>query len=107
MLVWVCVGVFRLQHEVNVLQQQLSESRRLVNALQCELQMYQGLRCTTEGKPCEQIVRGVYNLDPDWSMMHRYHCAFRTRREGAAISHGHAGAAAKCQAGSRCDPLIS
>lgn len=31
----------RLQHEVNVLQQQLSESRRLVHTLQCELQVYQ------------------------------------------------------------------
>ncbi|XP_017573950.1 myomegalin isoform X1 [Pygocentrus nattereri] len=31
----------RLQHEVNVLQQQLSESRQLVHTLQCELQGYQ------------------------------------------------------------------
>ncbi|XP_062858129.1 myomegalin isoform X2 [Trichomycterus rosablanca] len=33
----------RLQHEVNVLQQQLSESRRLVSRLQCELQTHQRL----------------------------------------------------------------
>ncbi|KAG7316780.1 hypothetical protein KOW79_020321 [Hemibagrus wyckioides] len=34
----------RLQHEVNVLQQQLSESRRLVHALQGELQIHLRLR---------------------------------------------------------------
>ncbi|KAG7457198.1 hypothetical protein MATL_G00243970 [Megalops atlanticus] len=30
----------RLQHEVNLLQQQLSESRQLLHSLQCELQVY-------------------------------------------------------------------
>ncbi|KAM7012272.1 myomegalin [Tautogolabrus adspersus] len=33
-------AVNRLQHEVSVLQQQLSESRSLVHGLQCELQVY-------------------------------------------------------------------
>ncbi|CAJ1059465.1 myomegalin isoform X4 [Xyrichtys novacula] len=33
-------AVNRLQHEVSVLQQQLSESRSLVHSLQCELQVY-------------------------------------------------------------------
>ncbi|XP_060722828.1 myomegalin isoform X3 [Tachysurus vachellii] len=37
----------RLQHEVTVLQQQLSESRRLVHTLQCELQIYQRLHGTS------------------------------------------------------------
>lgn len=32
---------FRLQHEVSVLQQQVCESRGLVQSLQCELQVYQ------------------------------------------------------------------
>ncbi|KAG7487571.1 hypothetical protein MATL_G00025030 [Megalops atlanticus] len=31
----------RLQHEVNLLQQQLSESRQLLHSLQCELQVYE------------------------------------------------------------------
>ncbi|XP_051581206.1 myomegalin-like isoform X2 [Myxocyprinus asiaticus] len=38
----------RLQHEVSVLQQQLSESQRLVHTLQCELQVYQRVCGTTE-----------------------------------------------------------
>nr|XP_055043039.1 myomegalin isoform X1 [Misgurnus anguillicaudatus] len=38
----------RLQHEVNVLQQQLSESQRLLHKLQCELQVYQRVCGTTE-----------------------------------------------------------
>ncbi|XP_066532562.1 myomegalin isoform X2 [Hoplias malabaricus] len=38
----------RLQHEVNVLQQQLSESRRLVHTLQCELQVYQRMCDSTK-----------------------------------------------------------
>ncbi|XP_051510966.1 myomegalin-like isoform X2 [Myxocyprinus asiaticus] len=38
----------RLQHEVNVLQQQLGESQRLVHILQCELQVYQRVCGTTE-----------------------------------------------------------
>ncbi|XP_070764419.1 myomegalin [Enoplosus armatus] len=33
-------SINRLQHEVSVLQQQLSESRSLVHSLQCELQVY-------------------------------------------------------------------
>ncbi|XP_074492465.1 myomegalin isoform X5 [Sebastes fasciatus] len=33
-------AINRLQHEVSVLQQQLCESRSLVNSLQCELQVY-------------------------------------------------------------------
>lgn len=37
----VCVCYFRLQHEVSVLQQQVCESRGLVQSLQCELQVYQ------------------------------------------------------------------
>ncbi|XP_048063090.1 myomegalin isoform X8 [Megalobrama amblycephala] len=39
----------RLQHEVSVLQQQLSECQCLVHALQCELQVYQRVCGTTEG----------------------------------------------------------
>ncbi|XP_050993946.1 myomegalin isoform X10 [Labeo rohita] len=38
----------RLQHEVNVLQQQLSECQCLVHTLQCELQVYQRVCGTTE-----------------------------------------------------------
>ncbi|XP_059368506.1 myomegalin isoform X7 [Carassius carassius] len=38
----------RLQHEVNVLQQQLSESQCLVHTLQCELHVYQRVCGTTE-----------------------------------------------------------
>lgn len=38
----------RLQHEVNVLQQQLSECQYLVHTLQCELQVYQRVCGTTE-----------------------------------------------------------
>ncbi|XP_060773421.1 myomegalin isoform X2 [Neoarius graeffei] len=38
----------RLQHEVNILQQQLSESRRLVCELQCKLQIDQRSRDTTQ-----------------------------------------------------------
>lgn len=41
-------SVNRLQHEVNVLQQQLSESQRLLHKLQCELQVYQRVCGTTE-----------------------------------------------------------
>lgn len=108
---WRCAGVFRLQHEVNVLQQQLSESRRLVNALQCELQIYPRLRSTvhndSRGKPYKHAMCILYNLDPDCSMMHSYLHAFRSRRAGAAVSHAHAGAADKGQAGSRWAPLIS
>ncbi|XP_073673283.1 myomegalin isoform X2 [Garra rufa] len=40
----------RLQHEVNVLQQQLSECQCLVHTLQCELQVYQRVCGTTESK---------------------------------------------------------
>lgn len=35
--------VYRLQHELSVLQQQLCESRGLVHSLQCELQAYRGV----------------------------------------------------------------
>ncbi|XP_016391520.1 myomegalin-like isoform X1 [Sinocyclocheilus rhinocerous] len=38
----------RLQHEVNVLQQQLSECQCLMHTLQCELQVYQRVCGTTE-----------------------------------------------------------
>uniref|UniRef100_A0A671PKJ9 Si:ch211-242b18.1 n=1 Tax=Sinocyclocheilus anshuiensis TaxID=1608454 RepID=A0A671PKJ9_9TELE len=38
----------RLQHDVNVLQQQLSECQCLVHTLQCELQVYQRVCGTTE-----------------------------------------------------------
>uniref|UniRef100_A0A9J8D4Q5 Si:ch211-242b18.1 n=1 Tax=Cyprinus carpio carpio TaxID=630221 RepID=A0A9J8D4Q5_CYPCA len=41
-------NITRLQHEVNVLQQQLSESQCLVHTLQCELQVYQRVCGTTE-----------------------------------------------------------
>ncbi|XP_064188174.1 myomegalin [Anguilla rostrata] len=34
----------RLQHQVNLLQQQLSESRQLLHSLQCELQVYERVR---------------------------------------------------------------
>lgn len=73
MLCWVCVGVFRLEHEVNVLQQQLSESRRLAHALRCDLQLHQSLHGTTqndsEGKPYEYPALIIYNLDPDCAIM--------------------------------------
>ncbi|KAK3516747.1 hypothetical protein QTP70_022538, partial [Hemibagrus guttatus] len=56
----------RLQHEVNVLQQQLSESGRLVHALQGELQILQRLRGATkndsEGKPYEPTVHIIYSV---------------------------------------------
>lgn len=35
-----CVCVDRLQHEVSVLQQQVCESRSVIQSLQCELQVY-------------------------------------------------------------------
>lgn len=41
-------SVNRLQHEVDVLQQQLSECQCLVHTLQCELQVYQRVCGTTE-----------------------------------------------------------
>lgn len=44
----VYTSVNRLQHEVNVLQQQLSECQCLVHTLQCELQVYQRVCGTTE-----------------------------------------------------------
>lgn len=37
------VCVYRLQHELSVLQQQLCESHGLVHSLQCELQVYRGV----------------------------------------------------------------
>lgn len=45
----------RLQHEVNVLQQQLSESQRLLHKLQCELQVYQRVCGTTESSTCSGL----------------------------------------------------
>lgn len=44
----VYTSVNRLQHEVNVLQQQLRECQCLVHTLQCELQVYQRVCGTTE-----------------------------------------------------------
>lgn len=40
------VCVYRLQHELSVLQQQLCESRGVVHSLQCELQVYRGSPAT-------------------------------------------------------------
>ncbi|MCJ8743519.1 hypothetical protein PDJAM_G00094890 [Pangasius djambal] len=59
----------RLQHEVNVLQQQLSESRRLVHSLQCELQIYQGLRATTqnEGPEVQELPSHMHVLEQQLS----------------------------------------
>ncbi|KAJ8384522.1 hypothetical protein AAFF_G00204370 [Aldrovandia affinis] len=39
----------RLQHQVNLLQQQLSESRQLLHTLQCELQVYERLCRAAKG----------------------------------------------------------
>ncbi|TSN30227.1 Myomegalin [Bagarius yarrelli] len=58
----------RLQHEVHVLQQQLSESSRLVQTLQCELQIYQRLRSAThndsEASPLSPPVRDAGLVNP-------------------------------------------
>ncbi|KAK3542637.1 hypothetical protein QTP86_031335 [Hemibagrus guttatus] len=67
-----------LQHEVNVLQQQLSESGRLVHALQGELQILQRLRGATkndsEDSPCSPPVQDAGVLNPASSA--------KTRHEG-------------------------
>ncbi|XP_053531723.1 myomegalin isoform X6 [Ictalurus punctatus] len=58
----------RLEHEVNVLQQQLSESRRLAHALRCDLQLHQSLHGTTqndsEDSPRSPPVRDTGLLNP-------------------------------------------
>ncbi|XP_053470779.1 myomegalin isoform X5 [Ictalurus furcatus] len=58
----------RLEHEVNVLQQQLSESRRLAHALRCDLQLHQSLHGTTrndsEDSPRCPPVRDTGLLNP-------------------------------------------
>lgn len=52
--IWWCV--FRLQHEVSLLQQQLAESRQLLHSLQSELQLYDRVcgarKSTAAGKLC-------------------------------------------------------
>lgn len=55
------VFINRLQHEVNVLQQQLAESQRLVHKLQCELQVYQRVCGITESNTGEKqiIIRDI------------------------------------------------
>lgn len=45
------VCVCRLQHEVSLLQQQLSESRQLLHSLQCELQLYDRVCAGSKGAP--------------------------------------------------------
>lgn len=54
-------SVNRLQHEVNVLQQQLSECQCLVHTLQCELQVYQRVCGTTESNTGEKQVHKAIN----------------------------------------------
>ncbi|XP_056619879.1 myomegalin isoform X3 [Triplophysa dalaica] len=57
----------RLQHEVNVLQQQLAESQRLVDGLQCELQVYHRVCGTTESNTGSGL---SLSFEPRESNMH-------------------------------------
>lgn len=44
---YLVLRVSRLQHQVNLLQQQLTESRQLLHSLQCELQVFERV-CATK-----------------------------------------------------------
>lgn len=47
----------RLQHEVSLLQQQLSESRELIHSLQSELQVYDRVCSSTKANKGQSIIR--------------------------------------------------
>ncbi|XP_057208420.1 myomegalin isoform X4 [Triplophysa rosa] len=66
----------RLQHEVNVLQQQLAESQRLVHGLQCELQVYHRVCGTTESNTGSGL---SLTFDPRESNMHLLEQQLRER----------------------------
>ncbi|XP_051554536.1 myomegalin-like isoform X2 [Myxocyprinus asiaticus] len=50
----------RLQHEVSLLQQQLSESRQLLHSLQCELQLYDGVCGGRKSAPAGYVCEVQY-----------------------------------------------
>ncbi|XP_056125474.1 myomegalin isoform X7 [Rhinichthys klamathensis goyatoka] len=66
----------RLQHEVNVLQQQLSECQCLVHTLQCELQVYQRVCGTTE---CNTGYSTTFDLRERESKIHLLEQQLRER----------------------------
>ncbi|XP_053342275.1 myomegalin-like isoform X9 [Clarias gariepinus] len=54
----------RLQHEVSLLQQQLSESRQLLHSLQCELQLYDRVCGGSKGVPTGYLSELPYSCAP-------------------------------------------
>ncbi|XP_060762148.1 myomegalin-like isoform X3 [Neoarius graeffei] len=54
----------RLQHEVSLLQQQLSESRALLHSLQCELQLYDRVCAGSKGSPTGYLSELPYSSAP-------------------------------------------
>ncbi|XP_046731991.1 myomegalin-like isoform X1 [Silurus meridionalis] len=54
----------RLQHEVSLLQQQLSESRQLLHSLQCELQLYDRVCAGSKGTPAGYLFELPYSSAP-------------------------------------------
>ncbi|XP_017351066.1 myomegalin isoform X3 [Ictalurus punctatus] len=54
----------RLQHEVSLLQQQLSESRQLLHSLQCELQLYDRVCAGSKGAPTGYLSELPYSSAP-------------------------------------------
>ncbi|XP_026780866.3 myomegalin isoform X4 [Pangasianodon hypophthalmus] len=54
----------RLQHEVSLLQQQLSESRQLLHSLQCELQLYDRVCTGSKGTPAGYLSELPYSSAP-------------------------------------------
>ncbi|KAF5900432.1 myomegalin isoform X6, partial [Clarias magur] len=54
----------RLQHEVSLLQQQLSESRQLLHSLQCELQLYDRVCGGSKGAPTGYLAELPYSCTP-------------------------------------------
>ncbi|KAK3513215.1 hypothetical protein QTP70_009739 [Hemibagrus guttatus] len=54
----------RLQHEVSLLQQQLSESRQLLHSLQCELQLYDRVCAGSKSSPTGYLSGLPYSSAP-------------------------------------------